>query len=385
MNRANLGVSIFGAFLITSHVSADASRFTEITPEWQNPPYRQYDFWIGVGKANWRNKKPANFFHDDQGSPATHWVYPTLNGKVLLEFAMGDDAADAAGTRVQGFSVRYFDTHKQRWVMAQEWPGRNATNGVGDQLQGFYRFGRIQVFSTYFIGTPEEERTRRYTFSDIRPEGFIWHGVNTRDQGKTWSAGTLVEFSKIRPAAEWPKPGKPFPNYDEGRLCDDPAYRGFDALPGVWRGSRRDAQGKSDARLTAHHMLGGCAVMSFLEHQENGTPVTLLEVRSLSASKNDWWVYRLDSRPGTAHEYQLGHFEGGTISLYDNNQYVIEDELTNLTLSKIERKDANALKRTVWTTLSPNTLAFEWFERRNAEAAWQKTASFEFERISSGR
>ena len=171
--------------------------------------------------------------------------------------------------------------------MAQEWPNANETDGVGDQLQGFYRFGRIQVFSTYTIGDPPAERTRRYTFSDIRPEGFIWHGVSTGDQGKTWSAGTLVEFSKIAPIATWPAVGETFPNYDNASQCTKDNYKVFDSLAGEWKGTASIGEDNGKATLTGYLMLGGCAVISYLEFENEGEPFTLLEVRSPYREEKD--------------------------------------------------------------------------------------------------
>jgi hypothetical protein len=383
MMRNHAGHRLVASVLLLAMASfaiADDSRFTRITAEWQDPVFRQYDFWIGLGHANWRSKKPDEFFHEDTGTLATHWVYPTLNGKALLEFAMSDEPIDDSGARVQGFSIRYFDERKRRWVMAQEWPDPNATSGVVDQLQGYYRFGRIQVFSTYSRGEPEVERTRRYTFSDIRPDGFIWHGVSTGDRGKTWSAGTIVEFSKVEAKAEWPQAGTHLPNYDDGKQCDEDRYRAFDDLAGEWRGEVQMNEERREVTLTGYLMLGGCAVISYLEFENNDGPYTLLEVRSPGPANSDWWVYRLDAERGTSHTYQIGSFDDGGITLHDNNQYVIQSELENLSPRKIPRADAVALRKTVWTSLGPHKLSFEWWTRPSPDSEWQKDADFSLQR-----
>lgn len=361
-------------------IAGDHDRFTKITEDWQNAVYRQYDFWIGLYHANWRFKKPDRFFHEDVGMQATHRLYPTLNGKALLEFGMSDNPINEHGARVQGFSVRYYDPIKERWVMAQEWPDPNSTDGVSNQLQGFYRFGRIQVFSTLTVGNPLVERTRRYTFSDIRRESFQWHGVFTTDQGKTWTAGTLVEFTRIKSQAEWPAAGGPFPNYDNASQCTEDAYKAFDNLAGEWKGTVNRAGEESEATLTGFLMLGGCAVLNYLEFNKDGSPYTLLEVRSPGQKKTDWWVYRLDSLHGTPHTYQIGNFDMGKISLFDNNHFVIEDEFKNLSIRLMQRDDSRALKKTVWTAIGPDRLAFEWWIRETPDAEWHKEAAFHFER-----
>lgn len=365
---------------ISPNLAEDESRFTRITDDWQDPIYRQYDFWIGLGHANWRLRTPDEFFHSDIGMLATHWVYPTLNGKALLEFALSDDPIDEDGHYTHGFSVRYYDTAKERWVMSQEWPDPNSTGGVLDQLQGFYRFGRIQVFSTFTYGDPPVEATRRYTFSDIRPEGFIWHWMATTDNGKTWVDRPMVEFSKVKPEANWPAVGEPFPNYNNAINCTDPKYKAFDDLAGEWTGTVTQDGEQREAVLTGYLMLGGCAVLNYLEFEIDGDPYTLLEVRSPRGMVADWAIYRLDSLPGTAHTYQVGNFEDGAISFYDNNQYVIEDEFKNHTLSKIPRDDTQALKKTVWSIISPEELGFQWWARETPDVEWEIEAEFRFTR-----
>ncbi len=86
----------------------------------------------------------------------------------------------------------------------------------------------------------------------------------------------------------------------------------------------------------------------------------------------------MDSRHGTSHTYQAGSFEDGAISFYDNNQYVIEDEFKNHTLSKIPRDDTKALKKTVWSIISPEELGFEWWARETPDAEWEIEAEFRF-------
>lgn len=365
---------------ISPNLAEDESRFTRITDDWQDSIYRQYDFWIGLGSANWRFKTPDEFFHAEQSMLATHWVYPTLNGKALLEFALSDQTIDEDGNYTHGFSVRYYDTTKKRWVMSQEWPDPNLSRGVLDQLQGFYRFGRIQVFSTFSVGDPPFEVTRRYTFSDIRTEGFIWHWMGTKDKGKTWTDRPMVEFSKIKPEADWPAVGDPFPNYNNAINCTDPTYKAFDDLAGEWTGTVTEGGETQEAVLTGYLMLGGCAVLNYLEFERNGEPYTLLEVRSPYRDSLDWWVYRLDSRHGTPHTYQAGNFEDGTISFYDNNHFVIEDEFKNHTISQKERDDTKALKKTVWFTIGSDELAFEWWTRETPDAEWEIEAEFQFNR-----
>ncbi|MEJ2129341.1 MAG: hypothetical protein P8X81_10915 [Woeseiaceae bacterium] len=108
MMRNHAGHRLVASVLLLAMASfaiADDSRFTRITAEWQDPVFRQYDFWIGLGHANWRSKKPDEFFHEDTGTLATHWVYPTLNGKALLEFAMSDEPIDDSGARDSAFDI----------------------------------------------------------------------------------------------------------------------------------------------------------------------------------------------------------------------------------------------------------------------------------------
>ena len=173
------------------------------------------------------------------------------------------------------------------------------------------------------------------------------------------------------------------PNFDGASQCTEDRFRAFDDLAGEWSGTIRRNGESMPATLTGYKMLGGCALLSYLEFEKESGPYTMLEVRSMGASGTDWWVYRLDAEKGTDHTYQIGEFDGDVISLHDNNQYVIEDEFKNLSIRNIPRDDSKALNKTIWRSIGPDRLAFEWWTRGSVEGEWARGSSFDFRRESA--
>ena len=82
----------------------------------------------------------------------------------------------------------------------------------------------------------------------------------------------------------------------------------------------------------------------------------------------------------TPHTYQAGKFDEGVISLYDNNHFVIKDEFQNLSPRRMSRQDSAALRKTTWTRIGPDALAFDWSDRDSPDGEWTKKAAFRFGR-----
>ena len=97
----------------------------EISPQWDNPTHRAFDFWVGEWEMTWRGRQPDQFHFDDSGSVTHQRVFPVLDGKAILELAWAVDANNEEPSQ-RGFSIRYFDESRERWIMAQNWP--NAAN-----------------------------------------------------------------------------------------------------------------------------------------------------------------------------------------------------------------------------------------------------------------
>lgn len=352
----------------------------EILPVWSGAEHRQYDFWLGRWEGNWRRREEGAFFHQAEGNRADHDLVPILDGKALVELVSGQKPG-ATGRKTRGFSVRYYDPHAERWVMAQNWPAPNTSGGFLDQLRGRETWGRIEVYSTYRDGE-ERKITRRYSFSDIRPGAFRWDDHYTGDGGVSWHPGSIVEFRRVAGEGRWPAAGEAMPSWESGDHCDEAAFESFDFLAGGWSGTVRFPDGaESPAEMVAFGILDGCAVMSTLRYERDGRDVKLFEARSYAPRSRRWLVYRLDNQPGTVHEYQVGVLEGGRLELVTAPALVIRDELEEF------RPDPEAPgrpeRRTLWPEVGGDRIGFDLQESGDAGATWTTVAAVRLERVWS--
>ncbi len=376
-----LAVPLF--MLISMAVASAADKRaidTEIKEQWRDPIYRAYDFWIGSWENNWRFYRPNEFFHMDQGAQFQHWVFPALDGKALIEMAANKAPAAGAGLNY-GFSLRYYDPGKDRWVMAQHWPGAVPRPAFTSQLQGFKRHGRLQVFFSALTGNEDEKRTTRYTFSDIRPGAFRWDGAGTTD-GRTWQQGSIAEFVRMQENIPWSAAGEGFLTYTDGSACPADEHRAFDFLDGNWEGSVTLADGKnSPASLSGYKVLDGCAVISFLNYRDGDRSLTVFEGRGYSDERKDWVVVSLDNQMGTTHTYEVGALAGNKASFYRDDRFLIVSELDPMTPpDSIEIDPASALQRTVWTEISGSRIRFERQGRPSQNEDWQSVLKFILEK-----
>jgi len=350
----------------------------EIRPQWQTGIDRQYDFWLGEWTANWRPRQPEQFWNADQGQTLEHWLFPILDGKAMIELSVRPDRAPS-GTH--GFSLRYFDPAKDRWVMAQNWPGENASGGFLDQLQGFERFGRIMVLSTYHDRQRDIDLTRRYEFVDIRDGAFRWESSRTWDNGQTWLQGTIVEFSRTRPVARLGAAGDAMPNFGSGEHCTEERFKRFDGLEGVWEGTVTVEGREHDASFTGSRFLGGCAVMGMARWEAGGRTRSVFSAYTVHDSGNGIEL-RLDGERGTPHTYFVQN--GATADDWTfgrNDGLRIKDEFSlEHTTYRTPLLPEAPLSRIVWTEHGPDRFAYRIEERTGDTDPWSVRAEFAFAR-----
>lgn len=373
------GVALAGA-LIAAGVSAQPNVIdTRIDAAWAEPHLRAYDFWIGDWANNWRGYAEGEFHHALEGSAFRHWVFPALGGKILIELAASRNAAPEsdgawAGKRYYGMSVRYYDPAKERWVMAQHWPGNVPTPAFLSQLQGFEHFGRVQVFVT---GQPDEEgvsRTTRYTFSDIRDGAFRWDGASTTD-GRQWGQGSIAEFVRTAEEISWPEKDAPFFTFGEGAVCPEPEHRDFDFLEGDWSGEVEiDGEGRRPASMTGYRVLGGCGVFTLLSTERDGARSEVFTGFAYAPARGEWTVIRIDDRPGTPHSYGFGDIEGGRGEIVRDDRFRIDDELEPIFEPANETDRNGALVKSVWLEAGDDRFVVEHHVRDSASAAWRRAS-----------
>ena len=353
----------------------------EIADEWRGDEHRAFDFWIGEWEMNWRGRPEGEFFHQAEGSWTHQRVFPILDGKAIIELGWARDAPEQPSQR--GFSIRYYDTTKEHWVMAQNWP--NATNQGGgflDQLVGREHHGRLTMYSATRRAQPDgtfSPEHRRYNFADIRPGvGFRWDGSNSPDEGATWYTWYVVDAYRRRDLDPYGAAGTAFPGVHEEVLCTDEPHGGFDNLQGVWEGTANDADGEvSVARFSAGVLLDGCGVAAVLENEAGRTFMTFAYHPRLE----EWISYRLDDQPGTVHAYFVSKSAGAGAAFEQAETAVIQDELTPF-IAAAPFDTSNSLRRTVWTAISDTEISFREETRENATSEWGVAASYRLARQS---
>lgn len=216
------------------------------------PESRQFDFWVGEWDVNLRIRQP-DFSWADQIT-AVAKIYPILNGKAILELW-----SDTRESGIKGYSLRYFDTARDEWVLWLNWPGPNRSGS--SRLSGTFRHGRGE----FLARQPTRdggERISRYTFSDITPTSLRWDDAFSTDGGESWTNGWIMEFTRRSGKPSLSPDGGPAHTYHSGTRCGDPQFRTYEFLSGRMTGPI-EAGGSGRVVITGHKLLDGCAVMTF--------------------------------------------------------------------------------------------------------------------------
>ncbi len=326
---ATASVCLAGPGTAAEHINETESLLEafggQVKPPFDQGPSRQFDFWIGAWEANWRAAVEGRLENADSTETTDAWIFPVLHGKALVELARGQTVQD--GSRTQGFSIRYFDPARQRWVMAQNWAGPDKSYAYLDQLQGGMRHGRVQLYSSWTDDAGLV--TRRYTFSDIHPARLRWDSAETRDSGDTWRPGQITEFRRKVEGLTLPKVGQPLPDWFDGSHCTERPFHRFDWLEGDWRGEATNERGESwPARLVAARFQNGCGVLSVLSWGGR----QILQAITYRPSVGVWFTYHLDNRPGTTHQYRLSTEDTADLVFVHHPELAIRGELEPFSL-----------------------------------------------------
>ena len=351
---------------------------TRIDETYADPKYRGFDFWIGEWHMKWRSRLAGELYHQKDGSWTHQRVFPILGGKAIVELAWDRDKPGEASQR--GFSIRYFDQERQRWVMAQNWPSQSNTGlAFLDQLIGDEHLGRMTVYSVSprraSDGTIINDH-RRYNFTDIR-EGvsFRWDGSNTSDKGATWTTWSIVDALRQRDLDPYGAAGTSLPGVHNKLLCTSEPHGAANFLEGNWQGTVRDASGERSARLTAGLLLDGCGVAASLQTEEVRTFMTF----GFADRFKNWVIFKLDDQPGTAHKYYVSKTMGTGATFVRSSALEIKDEFTPY-YNPAHFEPEGALSRMVWTQLDKTTIAFRDEHRSAADTEWQVAREYKLSR-----
>lgn len=248
LRRAGVTILLLAIPPGTSHLSAQDFPVSSALPA----ESREFDFWVGSWDVNLRVRQPDLTWADTHRAVAH--VYPILAGKAVLEL-WSEDAVDG----IAGYSVRYFDTAREEWVLWLNWPGANRSGS--SSLSGTFRHGRGAFYSTR--SAPDGTETiSRYTFSDITDSSLRWDDAFSSDGGETWTHSWIMEFTRTAAKPVLDPAGGPAHTFDAGTRCDRPEFRTYEFLSG-----RKDGEvvagGSGAVTITGHRILDGCAVLTF--------------------------------------------------------------------------------------------------------------------------
>ncbi|MFC2954117.1 hypothetical protein ACFOOP_19425 [Marinicaulis aureus] len=346
---------------------------------YEAPEYRAFDFWIGEWEANWRSQPEGEFYHEKEGSWTRQRVFPVLGGKALIELAWARDNPEAPSQR--GFSIRYYDSARERWVMAQNWPnGQNQGGAFTDQLIGEEHLGRLTMYSLAERPQPDGSLSvahRRYNFTDIRPGvSFRWDGSNTRDGGATWLTWNVVDFLRLRDLNTFGDAGTDFPGVHKKTLCTEEPHGAMDGLAGDWRGVRRDADGvETPVRFSAGLVLDGCGVLAALETQNRRE---ILAVGYYDRFEK-WVIFRLDDQPGTTHSYFVSDVAGDGAVFAEADKLAIVDEFAPY-LREESFEAASAHRRLMFERIGEQELVLREENRSGDAESWSLKAEYHLTR-----
>lgn len=249
---------------------------------------RAFDFWVGEWDVNLRIRQDDGTWPDQV--QATARVYPILGGKAILELWSDERVAG-----IKGYSLRYFDTTRDEWVLWLNWPGPNRSGS--SSLAGSFRHGRGEFFST--TTNPDGEETiSRYTFSDITPESLRWDDAFSSDGGRSWTHGWIMEFSRSGPRPSLAPEGGPAHTFHGGTRCDDEAFRRYEFLTGRNTGAI-EAGGSGPVTITGYRILDGCALMTFAGPSSDPERAWGFSLLTFNTFADRYELTTLTSQPGT--------------------------------------------------------------------------------------
>ena len=231
-----------------------SAQSNEILSTWQTAEDRQFDFWIGKWDVNLRIRQADSSWKNSVDAKVE--IHPILDGKAVLE--LWDSST------IKGFSLRYFDHARKKWILFLNWPSNGDSSSIGS-LTGQFRHGRGEFFSG------SGENISRYTFCDIAPDSLRWDDAYSQDGGKTWTNKWIMEFSRTAKVAQWPSGTDGHTLAPEGR-CKGEQFELLNRMVGSWEGELdfdNDDIGVLKVKMKAYRVLGGCSVIRFLEYTTN--------------------------------------------------------------------------------------------------------------------
>ena len=147
---------------------------------------RTFDRLIGTWDTDFGFHTADGAFKHKRGQVIFGWV---LDGRAVQDLWITYPEAGEKERRI-GTSFRFFDTEMKRWRVTFINPQFNYVvsvdgNAVGDRI--------------VLGGVDKDGAKIRWTFQDITPTSFVWHGETSKDGGKTWVLQEEHHMTKAEP------------------------------------------------------------------------------------------------------------------------------------------------------------------------------------------
>lgn len=134
---------------------------------------RTFDRLIGTWDCDFSFRTADGTFKHKRGELLLGWV---LDGRAVQDLWITYPTGSEKERRI-GTSLRYFDTELKQWRVVFVNPQFNYLVTVHGGVAG----DRIVL-----TGVDKDNAQIRWSFIDMTPNAFTWHGETSRDGGKTW-------------------------------------------------------------------------------------------------------------------------------------------------------------------------------------------------------
>lgn len=271
------------------------STLNDIAKEWNFNEARQFDFWIGEWDVNLRIHQ-LDFSWEDKITAHTK-IYRVLDGKAILELWDSEP--------IKGYSLRYYDTHKKKWILWLNWPGGNRS-GVSN-LEGTFRHKR-GIFSGSYLNNKNETILFNYTFSDITPTSLRWDDAFSSDGGKTWSNNWIMEFNRTKDLPEPNTLSRPAHTFENDSLCTSEPFKMLNSFDGDWKGTvsiiKKEESREMPATIKGYKITNGCALLLFLEYDNSKE----IHLQTFNTTIKKWEESILNNKLGSGMEVYYGDY-----------------------------------------------------------------------------
>ncbi len=256
------------------------------------PEARQFDFWIGEWDVDKRQLNPAA-----PGDPTLYrtgqaklHVYPVADGCAIVEHWEGS----LTWGRVNGFSLRTYDTQTGDWLLLLNWPApQSGQPATFSTLEGSFRHGRGEFFSS-LVGANGNTTTSRFTFSDIAADRYRWDGASSADDGLSWKTTWIMEGKRRNALTSAPVLVGPQLASASEDCAATPESGALAFLEGRWSGETSD---ELPVELDVVPILGRCAVMEFV--RVGAAPEwNEFRVRAYQPLEGRWIQYAVNGQTG---------------------------------------------------------------------------------------